>query len=70
MTLFDLFNANGDWKSNVTFFEIHPTSVDGDYNSKVLFKGFWNDIPMEMKDREVIYFESINRNKIYIELDD
>ena len=71
MTLRELYDVNGDWNYPVSpIFEFHYPAKDGSFNSdKPYCKVGWNQISEQAKNSEVLYFKTISKSRIWIELD-
>lgn len=70
MTLRELYDVNGDWNYPVSpTFEFHYPTNDGMGNSKPYRKCGWNDISEEVRNTKVLYFETISKSRVWIELD-
>lgn len=67
MRLIDLFVINGDWDDN-TIFEIHDKPVNDIIQGKVLLKGTWKNIPTDIKNTNVYFFNTVHKNRVWIEI--
>lgn len=70
MTLRELYDINGDWNYPVSpTFEFHYPTKNGMCDSKPYHKCGWSDIPEETRNTKVLYFETISKSRVWIELD-
>lgn len=70
MTLRELYSINGDWKYNPNvFFEFHYPNDEHANNDEPYCKINWNQISEKAKDSKVLYFETISKSRVWIELD-
>lgn len=64
MTLNELYAINGDWKYNPNIiFEFHYP------NTPTNCKINWNQVSENAKNSNVLYFETISKSRVWIELD-
>lgn len=67
MTLKELYAVNGDWKynSNIIFEFHYPRIVPSFPYCKIN----WNQVSENAKNSNVLYFETISKSRVWIELD-
>ena len=71
MTLRELYDVNGDWNYPVSpIFEFHYPAKDGSFScDKPYRKCGWCDLPEETRNTKVLYFRTISKGRVWIELD-
>lgn len=70
MTLNELYSINGDWKYNPNvIFEFHYPFNSSQDNLKPYCKLNWKQISENAKNSKVLYFETISKSRVWIELD-
>lgn len=70
MTLNELYNANGDWKYNPNvIFEFHYPRDEHANNDEPYAKINWKQISRRAKNSKILYFETISKNRVWIEMD-
>lgn len=70
MTLRELYSINGDWKYNPNvFFEFHYHKDEHANNDEPYCKINWNQISEKAKGSKVLYFDTISKSRVWIELD-
>ena len=70
MTLNELYAVNGDWKYNPDIiFEFHYPRDEHANNLNPYCKINWNQVSENAKNSNVLYFETISKSRVWIELD-
>lgn len=70
MTLNELYAVNGDWKYNPNIiFEFHYPRDEHANNLNPYCKINWNQVSENAKNSNVLYFETISKSRVWIELD-
>ena len=70
MTLNELYVVNGDWKYDPNIvFEFHYPINEHANNPNPYCKINWNQVSENEKNSNVLYFETISKSRVWIELD-
>ena len=70
MTLNELYAVNGDWIYNPNIiFEFHYPRDEHANNLNPYCKINWNQVSENAKNSNVLYFETISKSRVWIELD-
>ena len=70
MTLNELYSINGDWCYNPNvIFEFHYPRDEHIHNDEPYCKINWKQISENAKNSKVLYFETISKSRVWIEMD-